>query len=253
MILHERIMQRHSSRQWGHCNKTSNWRSGFPRRWILAPKENALRPLSIAPSLLKYDQRDSAQVAPQGLPTWPLPPLWYTLQPILFSDHIRSSISTPRQPLCWQFCVVFNRSNPGCPLQDVTPRTHPSRFHERCQLFLGTAFTWFQHKDGNISVHLCQSELTAFTSHRFLVQRAKNFPTWLHIVLASPLIPLLQFTPSILIFPVEDKSIKELLDASIGLKLAIVLKLTLLSHLLPHTEILPTHYTIRPQFMLSNY
>ena len=33
--------------------------------------------------------------------------------------------------------------------------------------FLGTAFTWLQHKDGNIYVCLGQSEFTEFTAHRF--------------------------------------------------------------------------------------
>ena len=48
---------------------TSNWRPGFPRRLILAPKENALWPPSITPSLVKYDQRDSTQDGPQYLST----------------------------------------------------------------------------------------------------------------------------------------------------------------------------------------
>ena len=33
--------------------------------------------------------------------------------------------------------------------------------------FLGTAFTYLQHKDGNISVHLFQSAFTEFTARRF--------------------------------------------------------------------------------------
>ena len=42
--------------------------------------------------------------------------------------------------------------------------------------FLGTEFTWIHHKDVNISVHLCQSELTEFTAHRFLVQSVNKVP-----------------------------------------------------------------------------
>ena len=42
--------------------------------------------------------------------------------------------------------------------------------------FLGTAFTWLQHKDGNISVHLFQSAFTEFTAHRFSVQSANKVP-----------------------------------------------------------------------------
>ena len=48
---------------------TSNWRPEFSRRLILAPQENALWPPSIPPSLVQYDQRDSAQDVPQGLST----------------------------------------------------------------------------------------------------------------------------------------------------------------------------------------
>ena len=42
--------------------------------------------------------------------------------------------------------------------------------------FLGTAFTWLQHKYGNIPVHLCQSAFTKFTAHRFSVQSANKVP-----------------------------------------------------------------------------
>ena len=43
-----------------------------------------------------------------------------------------------------------------------------------------------------------------------------------------------------------------LVAASIGLQLALIRTLHLFSHSLPHTAILSTHNTIRPQFMLSN-
>ena len=42
--------------------------------------------------------------------------------------------------------------------------------------FLGTVFTWLQHKDGNISVHICQSEFTKSNAHRFSVQSANKVP-----------------------------------------------------------------------------
>ena len=44
------------------------------------------------------------------------------------------------------------------------------------EYFLGTVFTWIQHKDGNISVHICQSAFTEFTAHRFSVQSTNKFP-----------------------------------------------------------------------------
>ena len=42
--------------------------------------------------------------------------------------------------------------------------------------FLGTAFTWLQHKYGNISVQLCQSTFIELTAHRLSVQSANKFP-----------------------------------------------------------------------------
>ena len=41
---------------------------------------------------------------------------------------------------------------------------------------LGTAFTWFKHKEGNISVHICQCEFTELTAHWLLVQSANKVP-----------------------------------------------------------------------------
>eukprot|EP00956_Cyclotella_meneghiniana_P012765 scaffold18160_cov36-Cyclotella_meneghiniana.AAC.4 len=42
--------------------------------------------------------------------------------------------------------------------------------------FLGTAFTWKQHEDGNLSVLLSQSAFIDFTAHRFAVDRFKPVP-----------------------------------------------------------------------------
>ena len=49
-------------------------------------------------------------------------------------------------------------------------------FMEDVDYFLGTAFTWLHHKDGNIYIHLCQSAFTEFTAHRFSVQSANKVP-----------------------------------------------------------------------------
>ena len=117
---------------------------------------------------------------------------------------------------------------------------------------LGTALTWLKHKDGKVpfiyTSHNSQNS-QPISSH-FKVQT--RFPIWHHIDPDFPLIPFLKLIPSILIFLVEDKSIRELLDASIGLQLALVLTLRLFSNSLPHTAIIPTHNTISQQFMLSN-
>jgi hypothetical protein len=42
--------------------------------------------------------------------------------------------------------------------------------------FLGTAFTWKRHTDGNLSVHLCQSAFTEFSAHRYGVDRFNRTP-----------------------------------------------------------------------------
>ena len=42
--------------------------------------------------------------------------------------------------------------------------------------FLGTSFTWLQHKYGNISVHLYQSVFTEFTAHWLSVQGTNKVP-----------------------------------------------------------------------------
>eukprot|EP00956_Cyclotella_meneghiniana_P014787 scaffold22287_cov36-Cyclotella_meneghiniana.AAC.2 len=42
--------------------------------------------------------------------------------------------------------------------------------------FLGTAFTWKRHEDGNLSVLLSQSAFIDFTAHRFAVDRFKPVP-----------------------------------------------------------------------------
>ena len=42
--------------------------------------------------------------------------------------------------------------------------------------FWVTAFNWLNHKDGNISVHICQSTFTEFTAHWFLVKSANKVP-----------------------------------------------------------------------------
>ena len=42
--------------------------------------------------------------------------------------------------------------------------------------FLGTSFTWLQHKDVKFSVHLCQSAFTELTAHRFSIQSDNKVP-----------------------------------------------------------------------------
>ena len=99
--------------------------------------------MSISLSLVQHDQRYSAQDGPQCLTTWPLSPLWCTFQPILSSDHLRSSVPTPGQPLCQRCRVLLLRFNPWGPIQNITPRTHQSRFHGRYWLF----FRYFIYLD----------------------------------------------------------------------------------------------------------
>ena len=42
--------------------------------------------------------------------------------------------------------------------------------------FLGTAFTWLRHDDGNVSVHLSQTAFTEHTAHRFGIDAMTKVP-----------------------------------------------------------------------------
>ena len=44
------------------------------------------------------------------------------------------------------------------------------------EYFLGAVFTWLQHKDSNISIHIWHSVFTEFTAHRFSVQITNKVP-----------------------------------------------------------------------------
>ena len=129
-------MQGHPSRRWGHGNKTSHWRPGFLGQCILDPQENTIWITLTPPLLVQQNQRDSTQDGPQSLTNWTLPTFWCTCQPLLSWHHIRSSIPTKCRPLCQRFCILLLRSNPGGPIQNITPGTHPSQFHGRCWIFL---------------------------------------------------------------------------------------------------------------------
>ena len=79
---------------------------------------------------------NKSQYGPQSLITWLFPPFWYIFQPLLSWHHLRRSIPNPCRPLCRRFCVLLLGSNPGGPIQNITPRTHPNRFHGRFLLFI---------------------------------------------------------------------------------------------------------------------
>lgn len=49
-------------------------------------------------------------------------------------------------------------------------------FMGEVDFFLGSAFTWTKHNDGNLSVHMCQSAFTDFTAHRFGVDKYNLTP-----------------------------------------------------------------------------
>ena len=110
--------------------------------------------MSIPPSLVQYNQRDSTQDGTQSFTTLPLPPIRCTCKPLLFWHHLRPSIPNPRRPLCQQFFVLLLRSSPGCPIQNITTRTHPSQFHGKCWLFLRYCLYLDQTR---LREHICSS------------------------------------------------------------------------------------------------
>ena len=78
--------------------------------------------------------------------------------------------------------------------------------------FLGTAFTWLQQKDRNISVQLCQSSFTEFTVHRFSVQSANKVTNMKPYCSSFPIDSIPPVDPLILILIVDDKSIRAFLS-----------------------------------------
>ena len=125
-------------------------------------------------------------------------------------------------------------------------------FKVNVDYFLCTVYTWLQHADVNISVHLCQSAFTEFTDHRFSFHIANKVPNMTPYFTAPQLALFPPLTHYILIFSVKNNSIKLLLDASIGLRPAIALPLHLYWNFLPNTEMLHILNITRTQFMLSN-
>ena len=102
----------------------------------MAPEENTIWTPTVPPSLVQYYQRDSPQYGPQSLPTWSLPPFWYTWRLKLIEDHLKIPIPTSRRSLCLLLRLLLIRSSPGGPLQELTQRTHSSGFNGRCRLFI---------------------------------------------------------------------------------------------------------------------
>ena len=169
-------MQRHPSRRWYHCNKTSNWGSGIHILGKPDPQENALWTTPIAHH---WYNRIKWILIKMGLKASPHNPC--LLYGILDKPYSRQTISKDKSQIHVGLYVddlVFYSSDP----------THEDLFktllQEHIQVdfmrdvgyFLSTAFTWIQHKDGNISIHLCQSAFTEFTAHRFSVQSANKVP-----------------------------------------------------------------------------
>ena len=124
--------------------------------------------------------------------TWPLPHFWCTCQPILSWYHLLSSIPTPHRPLCWWFRVLLLWSNQLCPIQNITTRTHSSKFHGRCWIFIRYCIYLANTKRRNISVHIFQSAFTEFIAHRLLVQSANKVP---NMTLLSSGLPIYSIPP----------------------------------------------------------
>ena len=61
--------------------------------------------------------------------------------------------------------------------------------------FIGTVFILIHHKDGNISVQLCQSAFTEFTAHIFSVQGANKVPNMTSYLSGFPIDSILLVDP----------------------------------------------------------
>ena len=107
-----------------------------------------------------------------GLKACPHDPcLLYGILDNLSSPQTMSEAQSQLQVGLYVDDFVFYSSNPTqeALFQTLLQKHIQVDFMGDVDYCLGTAFTWIQHKDVNIYVHLCQSAFTEFTAHRFLV------------------------------------------------------------------------------------
>ena len=99
--------------------------------------------------------------------------------PCLFSGHfILPHGTAPADTSEIYFCIyvddfVFSSSDPKVAQQFMTElRKHIIvDIMGDVDFFLGTAFTWHQHTNGHLSVHLCQTAFTDYASQRFAIHK----------------------------------------------------------------------------------
>ena len=141
----------------------------------------------VPPSLLQHDKMDSSQDGTQTLIAWPLPYFWCTYQPLLSCMHLRYSITTSRRPLCWQFLFYSSDIAQEELFKTLLQEQIQVDFKVNVDYFLCTVYTWLQHADVNISVHLCQSAFTEFTDHLFSFHTANKVPNMTPYCYGSPI------------------------------------------------------------------
>ena len=97
--------------------------------------------------------------------------------PCLYSGKVSIPGQPPSSPELYVGIYVddfvFYSTDPATEqlFRDAMARRITVDFMGEVDYFLGTAFTWKPHPDGNLSVHLCQSAFTEFTAHRFGVDK----------------------------------------------------------------------------------
>jgi hypothetical protein len=102
--------------------------------------------------------------------------------PCLFSGNLKSDLNpTAHSAIHVGIYVddfVFYSSDPAAEkkFQEELKKKVVVDFMGDVDYFLGTAFTWKRHPDNHLSVHLCQSAFTEFTSHRFAIDRYNRTP-----------------------------------------------------------------------------
>ena len=106
----------------------------FSRRWVLAPRENAIWPTPTPPSLVHYDKEEYYQYWTKYLTTWPLPYLLITYQPLFSSLHLRPTIPNSCKTLCQWLCILLLWCRLGVTIQNPTTRTDLSGIHGKCIL-----------------------------------------------------------------------------------------------------------------------
>ncbi|KAL7516707.1 hypothetical protein ACHAWX_001691 [Stephanocyclus meneghinianus] len=149
-------------------------RSRIQQRYLLATQQDSLQTPSQSSSLV---QHVTAALCDMGLK----PSIH---DPCLFSGTVKSTNTSTNETVApinvgiYVDYFVFYSTDPvqEARFMGALKQRVVVDFMGPVDWFLGPAFTWRCHEDGNLSVLLSQSVFTEYTAHRFAVNRIKPVP-----------------------------------------------------------------------------